>query len=134
MQLDNFPAFADAGEARFPTYAAHMRDLHAGAATTIMRRRYEAGVPIYAGTDAGGVLPHGLIGREVLALRGRSGLAPEAALAAASLGGARLARAGRGLADGEPADLVVYAADPRADLRACSRIPARSSCAAAWSR
>ena len=31
-------------------------------------RAYEAGVPIYAGTDAGGYLPHGLVGREMAML------------------------------------------------------------------
>ena len=33
VQVDNFPTYAAAGEARFPRYAAHMRDLHARADT-----------------------------------------------------------------------------------------------------
>ena len=82
VQLNNFPAYADAGEARFPAYAATMRDLHAHRRETIMSA-YEAGVPIYAGTDAGGVLPHGLIGEEVAELA-TYGLTPEDALGAAS--------------------------------------------------
>jgi imidazolonepropionase-like amidohydrolase len=115
VQLDNFPIYADAGEARFPGYAAHMRELHARADVTL-RSAYDAGVAIYAGTDAGGVLPHGLIGREVIALNAQVGLSPDAALGAASW----LARdwLGRpGLDAGESADLVVYDDDPRADLR-----------------
>ena len=66
-QLENFPSYAAAGEARFPAYAARMRSLFAGRQETI-RSAYEAGVPIYAGTDAGGSLPHGLIAEEVRTL------------------------------------------------------------------
>ncbi|MDQ1666683.1 MAG: hypothetical protein QOH75_2714 [Actinomycetota bacterium] len=114
VQVDNFPQYAAAGEERFPSYARHMRELYARADPTL-RSAYEAGVAIYAGTDAGGVLPHGLIGREVLALHRQVGLSPDAALGAASW----LARdwLGRpGLTAGASADLVVYDADPRADL------------------
>jgi imidazolonepropionase-like amidohydrolase len=115
VQIDNFPMYAGAGEDRFPGYAVHMRELHARADATL-RSAYEAGVAIYAGTDAGGVLPHGLIGREVIALHSQVGLSPDAALGAASW----LARdwLGRpGLSAGESADLVVYEQDPRTDLR-----------------
>jgi imidazolonepropionase-like amidohydrolase len=115
VQIDNFPMYADAGEARFPAYAAHIRDLHARADATL-RSAYEAGVALYAGTDAGGVLPHGLIGREVLALHSQVGLSPDAALGAASWG-ARDWLGRPGLSAGESADLVVYDGDPRADLR-----------------
>jgi imidazolonepropionase-like amidohydrolase len=115
VQIDNFPMYADAGEARFPGYAAHIRDLHARADATL-RSAHEAGVAIYAGTDAGGVLPHGLIGREVLALHSQVGLSPDAALGAGSWG-ARAWLGRPGLSAGESADLVVYEEDPRADLR-----------------
>ena len=115
VQLDNFPQYAAAGEARFPGYAAHMRELYARADVTL-RSAYEAGVAIYAGTDAGGVLPHGLIGREVLALHEQVGLSPDAALGAASWR-AREWLGRPGLTAGESADLVVYDDDPRVDLR-----------------
>ena len=72
VQIDNFPTYAEQGGAKFPAYAAHMRDLHARCDATL-RSAHEAGVPIYAGTDAGGVLPHGLVGREVLALHEQVG-------------------------------------------------------------
>jgi imidazolonepropionase-like amidohydrolase len=116
VQLGNFPAYADQAAAKFPTYAAHMRDLHDRCDATL-RSAHEAGVAIYAGTDAGGVLPHGLIAREVLSLHEQVGLPAEAALAGASWA----ARSWLGrplLGDGDPADLVVYDADPRADLLA----------------
>src|SRR4051812_13276617 len=116
VQIDNFPVYAEQGGAKFPAYGAHMRNLHARCDRTL-RSAHEAGVPIYTGTDAGGVLPHGLVGREVLALHERVGLSTIDALASASWAArAWLGRPGLGV--GYPADLVVYAADPRADLRA----------------
>jgi imidazolonepropionase-like amidohydrolase len=116
VQVDNFPSYADAGEARFPTYAAHMRALHARADVTL-RTAVEAGVALYAGTDAGGVLPHGLIGREVLALHEQVGLTAVDALAAGSWA-ARDWLGVPGLTEGAPADFVLYDEDPRLDLRA----------------
>lgn len=114
LQLDNFESYARAGEARFPTYAAHMRALYARRLTTFATA-HDAGVPIYAGTDAGGYLPHGLVAQEMAALAPILGV--DAALAA----GSWAARAWLGhpdvLADGAPADFVVLDADPRVDLR-----------------
>jgi imidazolonepropionase-like amidohydrolase len=116
VQIDNFPTYAEQGGAKFPAYGAHMRDLHARCDATL-RSAHEAGVPIYTGTDAGGVLPHGLVGREVLALHELVGLSTVDALASASWAArAWLGRPGLGV--GDPADLVVYDADPRTDLRA----------------
>src|SRR4051794_1520337 len=66
-QLGNFPQYAEAGGAKFPTYAEHMMRLYE-TRRDVIGAAYEAGVQIYAGTDAGGVLPHGLIGEEVLEL------------------------------------------------------------------
>jgi imidazolonepropionase-like amidohydrolase len=113
-QLENFPAYAEAGEARYPAYARHMRALFARRRETIMAA-YDAGVPIYAGTDAGGVLAHGLIGAEAAAMASY-GMRSIDVLSSASWG----ARAWLGtpglLEEGDPADLVVYATDPREDL------------------
>ena len=118
VQLDNFESYAAAGEARFPAYAAHMRSLYATRLDRFAKAR-EAGVPIYAGTDAGGFLPHGLVGREMAALAAFS--SPEYALGA----GSWHARAWLGhpdtLAEGAPADLVVFDADPRRDLTVLAR-------------
>ncbi len=69
MQLNNFPDYADAAGEKFPAYAEHMLDLHGRRRDTIMAA-HEAGVAIYAGTDAGGVLPHGQIAGEVQGARG----------------------------------------------------------------
>jgi imidazolonepropionase-like amidohydrolase len=113
-QLDNFPQYADAGEGRFPAYAKRMRALHARRRETI-RAAYEAGVAIYAGTDAGGVLPHGLIGQEVAELADY-GLTARDALGAGSWRARDWLGRPSGLSEGDPADLVVYDADPLADL------------------
>ncbi len=64
VNLNNFPDFAAAAGAKFPAYAEHMMALHAHRRETLMAA-YDAGVAIYAGTDAGGVLPHGSIADEV---------------------------------------------------------------------
>ena len=115
VQLDNFPSYADAGEAKFPAYARHMRELHARC-DEVIGKAYEAGVPVYAGTDAGGVLPHGLVGREIIALHEQVGLSAVEALAA----GSWRARSWLGhpaLEDGAAADFVVYPTDPRIDPR-----------------
>jgi imidazolonepropionase-like amidohydrolase len=115
VQVDNFPKYAAAGEARFPRYAAHMRDLHARA-DTVLRAAYDAGVPIFAGTDAGGVLPHGLIGQEVAALHDAVGLPAYDALGAASWR-ARDWLGFPGPVAGASADFVLYDENPLADLR-----------------
>ncbi|MGI8433496.1 MAG: amidohydrolase family protein [Nocardioidaceae bacterium] len=112
-QLAKFPEYAASGEAKFPTYAAHMRDLFAHRHETVMAA-HSAGVPIYAGTDAGGVLPHGLVAGEALEMASY-GMPVDDVLAAASWG-ARTWLGRPCLAEGNPADLVVYDADPRREL------------------
>jgi imidazolonepropionase-like amidohydrolase len=113
LNVDTFPDIADSA-AKYPAYAAHMRALHRTAAARL-RDAYEAGVPVLAGTDAGGVLPHGLVPAEIRALHA-AGLPAEAALAAGSWS-ARAYLGLPGLTEGAPADLVVYPDDPRRDLR-----------------
>ncbi len=113
INIDNFPAFAAAGEARYPTYAAHMRALHARRHQTVAHAG-EAGVPVFVGTDAGGQLPHGLVAQEVAALTKAGFSAVEAIDAATWRARAWLGRPCLG--EGESADLVVYASDPREDV------------------
>jgi imidazolonepropionase-like amidohydrolase len=118
VNVAHFPDFAAAGEKRFPAYASTMRRLHASAGA-VVRAAYDAGVPVFAGTDAGGGIAHGLIADEIRALH-EAGLPVEAALGAASWS----ARSWLGLPcieDGAPADVVVYDADPRQDLDALAR-------------
>ncbi|WP_088282573.1 amidohydrolase family protein [Kineosporia sp. A_224] len=113
VNIANFPEFAAAGEDKFPLYAEHMRALHARRYDTVALA-YEAGVPVFAGTDAGGSVAHGLLAREVAELV-RAGMPPTAALDAACWG-ARSWLGRPGLEEGAQADLVVYAADPREDV------------------
>ncbi len=114
INIETFPGIAAAGEARFPAYAAHMRALHARRHQTV-RSAHEAGLAVYAGTDAGGSLAHGRIADEVQALAD-AGLPPVAALDAACWSARRwLGR--ESLGEGASADLLVLDGDPREDLR-----------------
>lgn len=112
VNLENFTAFADAGQEKFPRYAAHMRDLHARRFQTL-GAAVEAGVPVYAGTDAGGSIDHGLIGAEAALLARLGG--NDFALGAASWRAREWLEA-PALTDGGWADLVVFDADPRRDI------------------
>lgn len=109
INIENFPSFA-ASAGKYPVYAAHMLDLHARAGETV-RAAYDAGVAIYAGTDAGGSVRHGRIADEVAALAA-AGLPATAALGAACWD-ARKWLGHQGIAHGAPADVLVYANDPR---------------------
>jgi imidazolonepropionase-like amidohydrolase len=109
INLENFPGIADAAT-RYPTYAAHMRDLCTRSYGRIAAAR-EAGVPVYAGTDAGSMIKHGRIADEVEALRG-IGMSATEALGAACWDARRwLGRPGLDL--GASADLLCYSEDPR---------------------
>ena len=109
INIENFPGIAD-GAGKYPSYAKHMRDLHATCHQRV-GAAYEAGVPIFAGTDAGGMIAHGRIADEVDALS-RIGMSPTAALGAASWD-ARKWLGRPGLEHGASADFVCYTVDPR---------------------
>jgi imidazolonepropionase-like amidohydrolase len=113
IQLDNFELYARSGEDKYPAYAKHMRALYAGRLERF-GNALDAGVPIYAGTDAGGFLPHGLVGKEIAALAQFSSV--EYALGAGSWRAREWLGHPATLSDGAPADLVVFDADPRRDL------------------
>jgi imidazolonepropionase-like amidohydrolase len=115
INIARFEDIAAGADEKFPTYAAHMRALHARRYDTI-RAAYEAGIAIYAGTDAGGSLPHGLIADEVTELV-NAGLSPVAAIDAACWS-ARAWLGRPGLDEGAPADFVLYPDDPRVDVGA----------------
>ncbi|AZM52539.1 amidohydrolase [Streptomyces sp. WAC 01529] len=114
VNIATFPDLAAGGEKKFPRWSAHMRRLYDRRYDTV-RAAYDAGVPVFAGTDAGGSLPHGLVAAEVAELT-RAGIPPVAALSATTWG-AREWLGRPGLTEGAPADLVVYEADPRQDVR-----------------
>ena len=108
-----FPQIAAPAAEKFPDYQRHMLDLHARRYATV-GAAFEAGVPVYLGTDAGGSLPHGLVAQEAVELA-TAGLPTDAILAAATWG-AREWLGRPGLDEGEEADLVVLPTDPRTDL------------------
>ncbi len=114
VNIATFPRLAAGGEEKFPAWAAHMRRLHERRYDTV-GAAHDAGIPVFVGTDAGGSLAHGLVADEVAELV-KAGLSPTEALSAASWG-ARAWLGREGLTEGAPADLVVYAQDPRADVR-----------------
>lgn len=114
LQVDKFPEYAEAGAEKFPTYSATMTDLYARRTATIMAA-YEAGVPIYAGSDGGGVRKHGNLAAEVKAMADL-GMSNEDALAAASWRARDWLGWNATLDEGAPADLVVYEANPLEDL------------------
>lgn len=115
VNIAGFPSIAASAQAKFPAYADHMRRLHERRYATVAAA-YEAGIPVYVGTDAGGSLPHGLVAEEVSELVHGAGLPPLAALSATTWG-AREWLGRPGLTEGAPADFVVYEADPRQDVR-----------------
>jgi imidazolonepropionase-like amidohydrolase len=109
INVENFPGIADAA-GKYPTYAAHMRDLYANAYPRLAAAR-DAGLRIFAGTDAGGMIAHGRIGDEVEALKGIGMSATEALGAACWDARSWLGRPG--LDDGASADLLCFKDDPR---------------------
>ncbi|AZG44017.1 amidohydrolase family protein [Gordonia insulae] len=117
IQVENFPGIAD-GADRFPAYQANMRKLHQNANAVFAAAR-EAGVRIFAGTDAGGFVEHGRIVDEIDALAA-AGFGAAGALHAATVAprewlGADL------LGDGDRADFIVLDDDPRVDLTTLRR-------------
>ncbi|WP_328783669.1 amidohydrolase family protein [Streptomyces canus] len=114
VNIATFPKLADGGESKFPRWSAHMRRLHERRYDTV-RNAYDAGIPVYVGTDAGGTLPHGMVAAEVAELV-TAGIPPLEALSATAWG-ARKWLGRPGLDEGAAADLVVYEQDPRTDVR-----------------
>jgi imidazolonepropionase-like amidohydrolase len=112
INIETFPGIADRAD-KFPAYANHMRDLHRRVSTTVASA-IEAGVPVYAGTDAGGGIQHGRIVDEIIALHG-VGMSPLEAIGAASWN-AREWLGFPSLTEGAAADVVVYDEDPRENL------------------
>ena len=114
MQTDKFTEHAEAGRAKFPAYAATMEDLHARRREVLMSA-YEAGVPLYVGSDGGGAERHGYLAGEVLAMA-QMGLPAEYVLGAASWEARAWLGWNADLGEGDPADLVVYPRNPLEDL------------------
>ena len=127
INIATFPDIAARAEAKFPRYAAHMRSLWERREERILEA-HEAGVAIFAGTDAGSVISHGRIVDEIQALHA-AGLPAAAALDAASWS-ARTWLGAEGICEGASADVLVTAEDPRsnpATLRRLKHIVLRGS-------
>jgi imidazolonepropionase-like amidohydrolase len=115
VNVGEFEAYARQGAKKFPAYGAHMRRLHT-ARYDRTRDAHDAGIRLLVGTDAGGVLGHGIVHDELDELS-RAGLTAADILDAAAFA----PRAFLGepvLEDGAPADLLVLPRDPRQDHRA----------------
>ena len=119
INIATFGDIAKLAEQKFPGYAAHMLRLRDGFAG-LVAAAYEAGVPIYVGTDAGGGIAHGQVAEEMLLLHSQTGMSTLDVLGAASWR-ARAWLGFPGLVEGGLADLVVYDEDPRIDLATVRR-------------
>ena len=117
INIENFPNFAAQGDAKFPKYSAHMRDLYARRYDTF-KQALDLGVQIYAGTDAGGFVDHGRISAEIVELAKIGG--NEFALGAASWR-ARQWLGYENICEGAAADIVIFDADPRVDITVTQR-------------
>jgi imidazolonepropionase-like amidohydrolase len=115
INIATFPDIAMRAEGKFPVYAKHMRDLWQRRNERVLEA-YEAGVTIFAGTDAGTVIQHGRIADEIMALH-QAGLPAEAALDAACWA-ARRWLGTNAISEGSSADVVVCQDDPRQRLGA----------------
>ncbi|HKU31067.1 MAG TPA: amidohydrolase family protein [Arthrobacter sp.] len=113
VNIATFPDIVQQAAPKFPLYAGHMAALWERRYERV-REAHEAGIRIYAGTDAGSVIKHGRIGEEILELH-RAGLPPAAALDSACWS-ARNWLGADGISEGSSADVVLYAKDPRASL------------------
>lgn len=114
LQVANFASFAAQGRDKFPVFAARMQRMY-DRRFDHLRDLYEAGVTLLVGTDAGTSVSHGDLAREAAQM---AQVMPAADVVAAATWRARRFLGAPVLAEGEPADVVVLAADPRADIGA----------------
>lgn len=111
VNVETFPSIA-ARATKYPRYADHMQALHDHAWERV-GAAIEAGVAVYAGTDAGGGIRHGRIADEIAELARAGHRDP---IGAASWAARSWLGRPAGPQAGAPADLVVYDRDPRDDL------------------
>ncbi|TVU63199.1 amidohydrolase family protein [Paenarthrobacter nitroguajacolicus] len=113
VNIATFPEIAAQAAPKFPEYAGHMVRLWERRRERVLEA-FEAGVAIYAGTDAGSVIKHGRIADEMRELHD-AGLPPWAVLEAACWG-ARSWLGAEGISEGASADVVLCADDPRLEV------------------
>ena len=121
INLNRFPQYAEPGREKFPKFADHIMALYGRRRETI-GKAIDAGIPVFSGTDAGTVVPHGQILEEVTELASLGG--GDFALRASSWG-ARAWLGAAALSVGSSADLIVTARDPREDVTELRRPLAR---------
>ena len=114
LQVAQFEAIAARADGRYPAFATRMRRLHARRYEHV-RHLHEAGVRLLLGTDAGGTIGHGRLADEAAELV-EAGVPAREVVAAASWR-TREYLGAPSLVEGASADLVVYAQDPRTDVR-----------------
>lgn len=113
-QAANFESFAAQGEAKFPRYAERMRRMHARRYEHV-GRLHDAGVTLLLGSDAGTSIGHGEPALEAAEM---AKAMPAADVVAGATWRARRFLGASVLEEGDPADVVVLAADPREDIGA----------------
>lgn len=118
LNVDNFSEYAAAGAPKYPAYADQMLAMHRRGEEQV-RAFHEAGVQLLPGSDAGGVLDHGLIPAELA--RWVDAGVDAAAVVALGSWKAREFLGVEAPAEGARADLVLYPADPRADIAVLAR-------------
>ncbi|MFJ4168731.1 amidohydrolase family protein [Paenarthrobacter sp. NPDC089714] len=119
VNIATFPDIAAQARPKFPDYAQHMTALWERRRERVLEA-FEAGVSIYAGTDAGSVINHGRIADEMQELHD-AGLPPSAVLNAAAWG-ARAWLGADAISEGASADVVVCGEDPRHNLATVSEL------------
>ncbi len=118
LQIAQFESIAAQGEAKYPVFAARMRGMHARRHQQVRDFR-DAGIQMYVGTDAGGSIGHGSLPEEAAEMVAAGLPAPE--VVAAASWEAREWLGVPGIEEGAPADVVVYAGDPREDIAVLAR-------------
>ena len=112
LQIGSFDAIADQAT-RYPRFAARMRRMGERRYAHV-RDLHDAGVRLLVGTDAGGTIGHGRLPDEAAEMV-RAGV-PARDVVAAATWSARSYLGRPGIEEGAPADVVVYAEDPRCDI------------------
>ncbi len=114
LQIGQFASIADQGAEKYPRFAARMRRMYEDRYEQVLRL-HEAGVPMLVGTDAGGTIGHGAIAEECEEMVAAG--VPDSAVVASATWVARRFLGAPSIEEGASADVVVYAVDPRANVR-----------------
>jgi imidazolonepropionase-like amidohydrolase len=115
LQVGQFASIADQGREKYPAFSARMEAMYRARYEQV-RRFHEAGIPLLVGTDAGGTVGHGSFARECAEMVAAGVPTPDVVAAATWV--ARRFLGAPGIEEGASADVVAFADDPRADIRA----------------